>query len=223
MISMALMGAVIAAVWGAGRFGNVPIGIFTAYLVVTSLTCVRPPDEARARRWDMTLMLLVLGIALALGTAGFVAAASPTKRLSSFPPAPFFVFAALASIAWLGDVRLIRAGGTTALRGASRLGRHLWRMSLALVIASFSFFIGQAKVIPKPVRIYPLLMIPPLIAVAMLFYWLWRVRIRQKMRGLELKPIPSVPVLRRTATVGLVGVRVQGNPSVAERAKVIQA
>ena len=203
MITMALVGASIAAIWGAGRFGNVPIGVFTAYLVATSLLSVRPPDEDRARRWDLGLMLLVLAVTLALGTAGFVAAASPTKRLSSFPPAPFFVFAVLASIAWIGDVRTIRNGGTIALKGATRLGRHLWRMSLALVIASFSFFIGQAKVIPKPIRIYPILFIPPLIAVAMLFYWLWRVRIRQKMRGLQLKPIPAVPVLRRTAGVGV--------------------
>jgi hypothetical protein len=45
-------------------------------------------------------------------------------------------------------------------------------MSLARVIASFSFFIGRAPVIPKPIRIYPLLMVPPLMAVVVLFYWL---------------------------------------------------
>jgi len=152
---------------------------------------VRPPDEARARRLDMTLLVIVLAVTLSLTTAGFVAAASPTGRLSSFPPAPFFIFATLALIAFVGDVKLIRSGGTVALRGASRLGRHLWRMSLALVIASFSFFIGQAKVIPKPIRIYPLLMVPPLIAVVTLLYWLWRVRIRHKMRGLQLKPVSA--------------------------------
>lgn len=193
MTVMALVGAVIAGVWRVATFGNVPIGIFTAYLVATSLSSVRPPDENRARQLDMALMLLVLGLALSLVTSGFVAAASPTKRLSTFPPAPFFIFGALALIAWAGDVKLIRSGGTAALRGSNRLGRHLWRMSLALVIASFSFFIGQAKVIPKPIRVYPLLVVPPLIAVVMLFYWLWRVRIRQKMRGLQLKPMSAAP------------------------------
>lgn len=87
-------------------------------------------------------------------------------------------------------------------------------LSLALVIASFSFFIGQARVIPKPIRIYPLLMVPPLIALAALFYWLWRVRIRQKMRGLQLKPVSAAPVLPRTVGGG-VGVRVQGNQTIA--------
>ena len=219
MITMALFGAFIAGVWRVGTFGNVPIGIFTAYLVVTSLISVRPPDDPRARRLDMTLMLVVLAVALSLVTAGFVAAASPTKRLSTFPPAPLFIFGAIALVAFAGDVRLIRSGGTVALRGTVRLGRHLWRMSLALVIASFSFFIGQARVIPKPIRIYPLLMVPPLIALATLFYWLWRVRLRQKVRGLQLKPVSAAPVLPRTVGgvggVGGVGVRVQGNQTIA--------
>jgi uncharacterized membrane protein len=213
MITMALFGAFIAGVWRIGTFGNVPIGIFTAYLVLTSLISVRPPDASRVRGVDLTLMVVVLAVALSLITAGFVAATSPTGRLSSFPPAPLFIFGALALIACTGDVKLLRAGGTLALRGATRLGRHLWRMSLALVIAAFSFFIGQARVIPKPMRIYPLLMVPPLIALATLLYWLWRVRFRQKMRGLQLKPVSAAPVLPRT--VGGVGVRVQGNQTIA--------
>ena len=214
MITMALFGAFIAGVWRIGTFGNVPIGIFTAYLVITSLISVRPPDPTRARGLDMTLVVTVLAVALSLVTAGVVASASPTGRLSSFPPAPLFIFGALALIAFAGDVKLIRSGGTIALRGAGRVGRHLWRMSLALVIASFSFFIGQARVIPKPIRIYPLLMVPPLIAVAALFYWLWRVRIRLKMRGLQLKPVSAAPVLPRTVGGG-VGVRVQRNQTIA--------
>jgi hypothetical protein len=67
-------------------------------------------------------------------------------------------------------------------------------MSFAFFIAALSFFIGQAKVIPRPVRIAPLLATPvriaPLLATPVLlvivtmFYWLWRVRIRQSLRGL---------------------------------------
>jgi len=53
----------------------------------------------------------------------------------------------------------------------------------ALLIAAFSFFLGQAKVIPKPIRIFPLLLIPPLVVLATLLYWLWRVRVRQSLRG----------------------------------------
>ena len=56
-------------------------------------------------------------------------------------------------------------------------------MCTALLIAAFSFFLGQAKVFPKPVRIFPLLVIPPLVVLVALFYWLWRVRVRRSVRG----------------------------------------
>jgi hypothetical protein len=56
-------------------------------------------------------------------------------------------------------------------------------MCTALLIAAFSFFLGQAKVIPKPIRIVPLLLIPPLIVLGALLYWLWRVRFKRSLRG----------------------------------------
>jgi hypothetical protein len=100
------------------------------------------------------------------------------------PAFPFLVFGSVGLLAGVGDLRLIRSGGVQTIRGARRLTRHLWRMSFALLIAAFSFFLGQAKVIPKPIRIIPLLAIPPLVVLAALLYWMWRVRIRRSLRGL---------------------------------------
>lgn len=85
---------------------------------------------------------------------------------------PFFIFGSIALLASVGDLRMIRAGGVQVLRGAPKIARHLWRMSFALPIAAFSFFLGQAKVFPKPIRIIPLLIIPPLVVLAALLYWL---------------------------------------------------
>jgi len=62
-------------------------------------------------------------------------------------------------------------------------------MCTALAIAAFSFFLGQAKVFPKPFRIYPLLAIPPLIVLVSLFYWLWRVRVRKSLRGIMARDV----------------------------------
>ena len=45
----------------------------------------------------------------------------------------------------------------------------------ALFVASGSFFLGQAKIFPKPMRIYPLLAIPALLPLALMLYWLVRV------------------------------------------------
>lgn len=37
------------------------------------------------------------------------------------------------------------------------------------------FFLGQAKVIPKPIRILPLLAIPAMLPLVLMLYWLARV------------------------------------------------
>src|SRR5262249_28973563 len=85
-------------------------------------------------------------------------------------------FAAIGVLGSAGDFRMLRSA---PLRGRSRIARHLWRMSLALFVAAMSFFIGQAKVIPRPMRIPPLLAVPPLVVVVTLLYWPWRVRFRR--------------------------------------------
>ena len=178
MWTMAIMGAAIALLRNVAPAANAPMGLFTAYLVATGLTTVRPPSQ-RARTLDAALLLVVLGITATLLTFGVRVLASPSGRLYGMPAAPFLIFGSVALLAFIGDARLIRTGGVRTLRGAPRLARHLWRMSTAFLIAAFSFFLGQAKVIPKPIRIYPLLMIPPLIVLVTMLYWLWRVRGRR--------------------------------------------
>ena len=103
--------------------------------------------------------------------------ASPLAKFAGV----FFIFALIALLATVGDIRMLRSG---PLQGTFRLARHLWRMSTALLIAAFSFFIGQAKVIPKPIRITPLLLIPPLVVLVTMLYWLWRVRFKKSLRGI---------------------------------------
>lgn len=72
--------------------------------------------------------------------------------------------------------------GYTALFAAK--GSTLHRKSWALWIAASSFFFGQAKVIPKPIRIPALLALPVLVVLVAMLYWLWRVRIRRSLRGI---------------------------------------
>ena len=75
-------------------------------------------------------------------------------------------------LAALGDLRMILVRG---LQGRQRLVRHLWRMSFSLFIATGSFFIGQAKVIPKPIRIFPVLITLAVVPLLLLIYWVVRV------------------------------------------------
>lgn len=185
MITMALLGSAMALVWHKAPGANGPVGLLTTYLVITGLTTVRPPS-ARSRMIDSWMLAVVVAATLTLLSFAIAVLTSPTGKLYGMPAFPFLMFAAIGTMAASGDVRLMRAGGVASLRGTARLVRHLWRMCVALLIAAFSFFLGQAKVFPKPIRIVPLLIIPPLVVLATLVYWLWRVRPRDYRPGSRL-------------------------------------
>ena len=178
---MALMGAWLAATRNAAPEANVPVGLLTAYLVVTGIFTVKPPINRR-RAIEIALAVLAFVVSMTLLGFGIKAASSSKGTLHGIPTFPFFLFGGVALLATIGDVRLIRAGGAHLIRRTQRLTRHLWRLGFAHAIAVFSFFLGQAKVLPKEYRILPLLAIPPLIALGALFYWLWRVRLKRSLR-----------------------------------------
>lgn len=186
MLVVAILGMVIAAGRGVAPAINVPAGLLTSYLAITALTTVRPP--AAGSRWlDMGAMMVALAVGLVSLSFGFEAVANGGKR-SGMPAFPFFMFGVVGMLAALGDIRVIRSG---ALKGPLRLARHLWRMCFALFIAALSFFIGQAKVFPAPIRIRPLLALPVLAVLVTMFYWLWRVRIRRSLRGMVGVSLPE--------------------------------
>jgi hypothetical protein len=78
----------------------------------------------------------------------------------------------VALLSAAGDVRMLAHGGVS---GTKRIVRHLWRVSFAFLIAAFSFFLGQQKVMPAYIRGSKLLFVPPLLILIMLIYWLCRI------------------------------------------------
>ena len=198
MIVMALVGGLIALVRSKAPEGNVPVALLTTYLVITGLTTVRP-RRAGSGRLDVGLVLLASAIGVTFFAFGALAIASPSGKLHGFPAAPFFIFGGITLLAIIGDVRLIRSGGSQAIRGAPRLARHLWRMSTALLIATLSASVQFGKLIPKQYRVPGMLMLPLLAIVVTMVYWLWRVRVRRSLRG-----IVSITE-RRVATATLSG------------------
>lgn len=187
VLTMSFTGLMIAAVRGVSPALNIPIALLTGYLVITSLTTMRPP-AAGSRSLTIGLLLVAFGVGVADLTFGFQAVARGGKEAGiAFPS---FIFGLVGLLGAAGDVRVVRSG---PLRGAPRIARHLWRMCFALAIAALSFFVGQAKVIPEPIRIMPLLALPVLAVLATMFYWLWRVRIRRNFRGVARAGI-SQPV-----------------------------
>ena len=179
MLTTGVGGLLIAIVRNVAPSINIPAAVLTGSLVITALTTMRPASTAT--RWlDRSAMLATLAVGLASMMFGFEALANGGMR-NEMPAFPFFMFGIVGLLASVGDVRMMRSG---PLRGASRLARHLWRMSFALFIAALSFFVGQADVFPKPVRILPLLALPVLTVLVTMFYWLWRVRIKRNLRGI---------------------------------------
>lgn len=144
----------------------------------------------------MSIGALLVALAVGLASLTFAGEALANGGMRNGMPAfPFLMFGVIGMLASVGDVRMMRSG---VPRGPPRLARHLWRMCFALFIASLSFFIGQAKVIPKPIRIYPLLALPVLGVLVIMVYWLWRVR-KRRLRGIVVSSTPALAVGAGTA------------------------
>ena len=180
MLTMATAGFTIAIARGVAPAINVPAALLTSSLVITALTTVRP-SSVMSRRIDTAAMITLLATGLTSLAFAVQAFANGGQR-NGMPAFPFIMFGLAGTLAGAGDLRILR---TAPLRGARRVARHLWRMSFALFIAALSFFIGQAKVIPEPIRIMPLLALPVLAVLVTMLYWLWRVRVRKSLRGLN--------------------------------------
>lgn len=174
MLTMSLTGMLISAVEGVAPAINIPTALLTSYLVITSLTTVRP---AASRRVDVAAMVMGLVVGLVGITLALAAIGKGGREVGM--AYPLVLFGAIAFLASGGDRRVIRAGG---LRGAPRLARHLWRMCLALFIASIAFFLGPDRV-PAMIRTTALRAAGMLLPILAMTYWLWRIRARRVVRG----------------------------------------
>jgi uncharacterized membrane protein len=174
MVTMALLGSVLAAVLGKAPAANVPVGLFTTYLVITGLTTVKPP--AAGGRWlHLGGLLAVAALTAAFLTFAIEAAANGGYR-NEVPAFPLFMFGGAALLAAIGDVRILRAGQP---QGPKRIARHLWRLSFALLVAAIS----SGRIIPKSLHTPPVLALPTLAVLVPMFYWLWRLGTGRPLRG----------------------------------------
>ncbi|HET7699113.1 MAG TPA: DUF2306 domain-containing protein [Vicinamibacterales bacterium] len=166
MLVMALTGAIVAA----GRPGaavNIPAGLVTAYLIATAYVTVRP-RSARLQTFERAAMIAAF-------LFGAVASAIAVSGSQGAFTAPLLMFAGIALLGGNGDRRMLRTGG---LDGAARLKRHLWRMCTGLFVAAASFFLGPPARVPEPLRLPPFRILP-LVALAAMAVWLWRLRARR--------------------------------------------
>jgi hypothetical protein len=174
---------------------DVASGAAAAYLVFTAWTTVRPLRGA-GRGADTALMLLPLTFALGGFARGFSALDRPGNQVEGVPAGMLFFLSSIFLLAAIGDARMIRAGG---LQGTRRLARHLWRMCFGLFIASGSFVsqLVMMTFMPAWMRSVPVIVLLSAAPLVVLLYWMWRIRLRQNLRGLmTAKPVEArLPVV----------------------------
>lgn len=168
-VSMLIMAGVAA---GVSPFVPefVPVNITASglalYLVITSWVTVKRP-EAGVGIFETVAMLFAVG---------FAAVAALFGRTTGDPI--LYVFAGVAALAALSDFTMLRRRGLT---GVPRIARHLWRMCGAFLIASVSFFLGQADEIPAVLR-GPLTTVLGLAPLGFLLFWIVWVRFSRVFR-----------------------------------------
>ena len=187
MLVMASSGTVMATIKMNG--GNIMGGAVAMYMVTTGLLTVRRPRTGVDGR---DVAALVLGLAIVTVAVVFAVQATHSEngRRFGYSPGLYIVFGSITMLGVIGDLRLLLARG---IQGTPRIARHLWRMCFSLFIATGSFFLGQAKVFPKPLRITPLLAAPVLLVLALMLYWLVRVRLKREFSAVGDSNPPPLP------------------------------
>jgi len=173
MLAMTGVGATVAPFLPEAQWTNTLAAVFTLYLVLTGWQTARRRDGevGRLERWTV---LMPVGVTAAVAAAILTGAGKGDGTFGVV-----YGFAALSLLAIAGDLNLLRQGG---LSGPSRTARHIWRISLALFVATGSYFLGQPKFVPEILKTTGLNFAPPLAVLALLVFWLIRVRLPRRRK-----------------------------------------
>lgn len=175
MLIMAMMAIYLAASLAGTsprQHANIVIGIFVLYLLATSwMTVKRKPRSTGP--FDKAALATISAVAATLLFWG-VTAARAAHGYDGYAAPIYFVFGAAAVLFAGLDLQVIRRGGVS---GPARIARHLSRMCTAFFLATASFFLGQQKVMPDWIQGSPVLTILALAPLAIMIFWLIRVRV----------------------------------------------
>ena len=172
-----------------GDPGSAMGGVFTFYLTATAWATVKRQD-GQTGMFEIGGLLGALSVVAGAAWVCALAYAAPHHAIQGVPYQVTLLFIGLGALAAGGDLHAILRGG---LSGTPRIARHAWRMSFALFVAAGSFA-GQPKAVPAFLRGTPAHYAPALLAIALLIFWLVRVRIPSRpkpRRGVGLAPTLS--------------------------------
>jgi uncharacterized membrane protein len=179
MLVMAALACYLAVVM-PGQLANLFGGAFAFYLVATAWITVRRKEGAIGLPEKIAMLVALalfapfalLAFQLATGVAPLFKSAVPIKGPVLIA---MYTLAVVTAIAAISDVKVVLAGG---ISGAPRIARHLWRMCLGLMMAAGSAFTnGLPRLLPGPMHVTPIFFLPQFIPVALLIFWMIRVRL----------------------------------------------
>lgn len=181
MLVLSAFGVVLSLI-KTPNMGNIMGGTTAFYMVGTAwATVIRAPG--RVGRFELIASFFGFAIALGATSFGVLALFSPNGRFHHYPPLMYFSFASMLFIAAAMDARMSARGGLT---GSARTSRHLTRMLLGFFFATASFFFGQPTFLPDFIRYTALRPIFALFPLALLLFWLVRVRVWPSIRKVRM-------------------------------------
>ncbi|HVT45380.1 MAG TPA: hypothetical protein VMT00_13440 [Thermoanaerobaculia bacterium] len=170
MLAMSASAVVLATFYSHVAI-SVVVGLLTFYLVTTAWRAIRPSALPYAA-FDLVAAAFVAAVGLLAFTFGADAAFSRNGTRDGFPALIYVVFGSIAVLFAASDVRVFVRPQPLPQR---RVGRHLFRMTLALLLASLSFYPGQAQLFPTWLRATNLLMLPHVFVLGSMAWWMARV------------------------------------------------
>jgi uncharacterized membrane protein len=181
MLTMSGVAAVVAPMLPEAQWTNTTAAVFTFYLVATAWATVRR-GEGQVGRFERIAVLVPLGIA-AMGLA--LAVNPPGEARADGAFGAVYAIAVISALAAVCDLMMIRRGG---IAGPARIARHLWRMSTGLFVATGSFFVGQPRFVPTFLKDTGLNVVPLFVLLALLVFWMLRVRLQRTPKAPVLAP-----------------------------------
>jgi len=146
-------------------------GILLCYFVGTAwMTVKRKAGTIGRFEWIAFFVALVM-VGMLVNFA-LEASQGLNGKLSGFGAKEYYFFAVVTAIAGALDLKMLIKRGIT---GNQRIVRHLWRMCFPMFMATAAFFLGQAKLLPEPMRKIEYLVIPVVIVLFSMVYWIIRV------------------------------------------------
>jgi uncharacterized membrane protein len=171
MLALGSSGAYMAVM--KSQVTNILAGVLTCYLVATAWMTARR-REGEPGIFDQVALLSVLAVATTEWAFGLEALSSPAGTKYGNPALLYFIFGSVALLAATGDVRMLVRRG---ISGTQRTARHLWRMCLALFVASGSIFLARPHLFPAVLRKTGVLAFLSFLPLILMVFWLIRIRI----------------------------------------------